>query len=99
MLATFTLTMLTVIEHNKHVTTLEKVFREYPTYSRVQKKYVLKRVTIRGSVEFKKEILNNVADYVKRIEKLPLQTLGHIRKPISKTFHGTLKPSKQELIN
>ena len=45
----------------------------------------------------KKEILNSVADYVKRIEKLPLHTLGHIRKPIP--FHGTTKPSKQELIN
>lgn len=99
MLATITLTMLTVIEHNKHVTTLEKVFREYPAYSRAQKKYVLKKVTKRDSVELKKEILNSVADYVKRNEKLPIQTLGHIRKPIPKTFHGTPKPSKQELLN
>lgn len=99
MLVTIILTMLTVIEHNKHVTTLDKVFREYPAYSRAQKKYVLKKVTKRDSVEFKKDILKSVEDYVKRNEKLPLFTSGHIRKPIPKTFHGTPKPSKQELIN
>ena len=91
--------MLTVIEHNKHAKTLDKVFREYPAYSRAQKKYVLKKVTKRDSVGLKKGILNSVADNVKDNKKLPLDTTRHIRKPVPKTFHGTPKPSKQELLD
>ena len=61
--------------------------------------FVLKKVTKRDSVGLKKGILNSVADNVKDNKKLPLDTTRHIRKPVHKTFHGTPKPSKQELLD
>ena len=75
MLVTIILTILTVIEHNKHAKTLDKVFREYPAYSRAQKKYVLKKVTKRDSVGLKKGILNSVADNVRIIRNCRLTLL------------------------
>jgi len=68
MLATITLTMLTVLEHNKHVSTLEKIFRLHPAYSRAQKKYVLKKVTKRDSVGFKRNIMKSLVEYLRRNE-------------------------------
>ena len=98
MLATITLTMLTVLEHNKHVSTLEKIFRLHPAYSRAQKKYVLKKVTKRDSVGFKRDIMKSLAEFLRKNERPPLQTSKYIRKPIPRTFHGTPRPSKQDLI-
>ena len=84
--------MLTVIEHNKHVTTIDKIFREHPAYSKAQKKYVLKKVTKRDSVGLKKDILNSVAEYMERNEKPPLYThskhVSRIPKPSKKRSTG-----------